>query len=137
MSMSLDYMGKFVLILVAVAVGVGLIMTLQGDIGDWVPNNLGGDDRVDSEVVDVSGAGDIASLISLCYEESRKRSHEDFVCFIARHEGGGFGSISAGEINSNLNADQQAQTDLSQAPYTGDSVVIRYDVANEQVVVEN
>lgn len=136
MSMSLDYMGRFALILIAVAVGVGLIMTLQGDIGDWVPDDVGDDERVDSEVVNAQTAGDIANLVTLCYQESRERPHESFVCFIARHDSGTFG-FGPGDVNTHLGGEQEAATRFEGGCCDGDSVVIRYDVADEEVVVEN
>ncbi len=136
MSLSLEYIGKLFMILVALAIGVGLIMTIQGDVNDWIPDLGGEKDDLDSEFVDVGNdAAEIASLINMCYSESRERRYESFNCFLARSEDGTF-SLSAADIESELSNTLQENTEFLDDTFDRETIVIRYDVSHEAVVVE-
>lgn len=132
MALPLDYIGKFVIVLVAVAVGAGIIMSTQSGIDIPMPE---GDKGPDSEIVDV-GSNDaeaVGDLIDLCYQHSRDKRHENFVCFMARSETGSF-SLSQGAIDSNVDTDN---VDYRSSSYNRETIIIRYSAGSENVVVED
>jgi len=139
MSLPLDYIGKFVIVLVAVAVGVGIIMSTQGNVEDVIPD-LGENDGPESEIVDIGGssaqkAQKVAAQVDICYEESQQRRHESFTCFIARSDTGTF-SLSPGDIESQLSVDaSNVNFDPEGGSYDRQTIIIRYSVAGQEVVV--
>lgn len=134
MSLSLEYVGKFAIILVAVAIGVGLIVSLQSDVEGVAPDL--GDDDLDSEIVDIDNdAAEVASLVRMCYSESRDRQHESFVCFMARSEDGSF-SLSSGDIEAELDDSIAEYTEFPDDSFDRETIIIRYSVSSEAVVVE-
>lgn len=137
--MPLDYIGKFVIVLIAVAVGAGIIMSTQSNVEDVLPEFGDGNDIPEDEIVDIDGnkAQQIADHVNLCYSASREKRHESFTCFMARSKTGSF-SLSPGDITPHMSVDT---SNVEFRPggdntFNRETIIIRYSVSTESVVVE-
>jgi len=138
MAISLDYMGKLVIVMIVVAVSIGIISEFRGQID----NNLDGlnqdEDKEGLEIVEVSGADTerkISDLITLCYERSLERGFEDFQCFLARKDSGDFG-LNKNNLENRLEDKVNQSTKFEASKYDRESIIIRYAVRPNKVVVE-
>jgi hypothetical protein len=138
MDMSLDYMGKLVIVMVVVAVSVGIITQFRGQIDDNL-GRIGGDDQTEEglEIIEVSGNSEVnvADAVRLCYERSLERSYESFECFVVR-KSSGFNNLQQSSLESNLRDEVKQSTNFINAPYDGETIVVKYEVPAEKVVVE-
>jgi len=138
MAMSLDYMGKLVIIMVVIAVSIGIITQFRGQIDDNLDNLDQGEDRPGLEIIEISGPSPvrkISDLVSICYQRSLKRGFEDFPCFLARKDSGSF-ALDKADLEDNLENEVNQSTVFKQDSYTRDSLVIKYSVKTDKVIVE-
>lgn len=138
MAISLDYMGKLVIVMIVVAVSVGIITQFRGQIDDNIDGLNNGEDEEGLEIIEVSDSnpeGKISDLITLCYERSLENGFEDFSCFLARKESGDF-NINKNDIQNKLDNDVNQSTRFDHNTYGRDSIVIRFSVTPDKVVVE-
>lgn len=138
MALSLDYLGKLVIVLVAVAVSIGMIIEFRGQIEGATPTP--GDNKNDPglEIVKVSGSNSlskVADLITLCHQRSLEKGYEDISCFVARKETGSF-NLNSADIQSQLSNDVNQSTEFKASTYERSSIIIQYKVASQQVVVK-
>ncbi|MEF8880767.1 MAG: hypothetical protein V5A72_02980 [Candidatus Nanohaloarchaea archaeon] len=138
MSMSLDMIGKFILITIILAVVTGLILSFETDISSSVNDILGGDDSsTDSEVVTISSStpsSKIASLVDSCYQRYLENSYEDYVCFIARSDSGSF-SFDEDDVDSKLSENVKKKADISSVT-DATTVIVRYSKTSGKIVVD-
>lgn len=138
MSLSLDLIGKFVLVTLMISVATGLILGFQTDISSSIDNLFGGDDpSSDAETVEIpndSPAQDIAPLVDTCYNRYLENSFEDYVCFIVTADSGSI-SFSGQNLNDRLSEDVSEVTELS-SNYDSSTIVIRYSSDMGRIVVE-
>lgn len=138
MSLSLDLIGKFVLVTLMISVATGLILGFQTDISNSIGNLLGGDDsNSNAETVEIpndSPAQDIAPLVDTCYNRYLQNSFEDYVCFIVASESGSI-SFSGESLENRLSKDVNNVTELSNN-YDSSTIVIRYSSDMGRIVVE-
>jgi hypothetical protein len=135
--MSLDFIGKFVLIGIMITVAIGLMMGFQSDISSAFDGILGGGDEPKNvERVDVSSnpTQKIASLVDTCYQRYLENSYEDFVCFIATSSSGSV-TVSGDDIEDNLNQDVADTTNFKNN-YDSSTVIIRYSSSKGEIMVE-
>lgn len=138
MAISLDYMGKLVIVMIVVAVSVGIITQFRGQIDDNLEGITQNDDQEGLEIVEVSSNNAerrVSDLITLCYERSLERGYEDFSCFLARVESGDF-NLDRADLENRVSDEVNQSTSFKQNTYTRDSIVIRYSVTSDKVVVE-
>lgn len=137
MTLSLDYLGKLTIILIVIAVSIGMIMEFRSQVENTTPTP-GSDEDPGLEIVQVEETNSInkvASLITLCYERSLDQGYEDFSCFVARKDTGGF-DIEASEIENHLEESVSDSTKFKASTYDRDSIIIQYDVNSDKVVVK-
>ena len=89
-SLALDFIGKWVLIILAVTVAVGLIVTFSGSIRHAIGDLIGGNEKKPVYVrVDLrTGEEEVAKvseLIGLCYKD-KLNTNKDDTCFIIVNE---------------------------------------------------
>lgn len=138
MAMSLDYMGKLVIMLIVIGVSVGMIMEFRGQVENTRPDPGGENDDPGLEIVQVEKSNSlskVADLISLCYQRSLEQGYEDLSCFVARTSSGNF-DLESSDIEEELTEDTAEATEFEATTYDRDSIIIQYDVASEKVVVE-
>jgi hypothetical protein len=138
MAMSLDYIGKLVIMLIVIGVSVGMIMEFRGQIEDTTPDPGSNNDDPGLEIVEVeesSSLSKVSDLITLCYQRSLEQGYEDLSCFVARTDSGSF-DLESSEIEEQLSEDTAEATEFEASTYDRDSIIIQYDVASEKVVVE-
>lgn len=138
MAISLDYMGKLVIVMIVVAVSVGIISEFRGQIDNNLDGLNTGEDKKGLEIIEVSGAdaeGKVSDLITLCYERSLERGFEDFQCFLARKKSGDF-NLNKNDLENRLDDNVNQSTRFEANNYDRDSIVIRYSVSPDKVVVE-
>ncbi len=125
MAISLDYIGKFIIMTVVIAVAITLILTFQNDVEGNVPSVPGNDNggNPETEVITIDTSDDsqmyqkIANLVKLCNERGKQRS-TSFTCFVLVSEtgdpfefgpadlpgvypdGGGFGYTSSDDVDT-------------------------------------
>jgi hypothetical protein len=139
MALSLDYIGKFVIVLVVLAVAIALIVSMKDDI---LGNNpIPEDNDREMQIIKVDPANPaerVANLITLCWDDSRENRFENRGCFVVRADGGTFsfgeGDIIGPQLDSGTWDDR---TDFDSACCTGETIVIRYDANQEAVRVLN
>jgi hypothetical protein len=138
MDMSLDYMGKLVIVMVVVAVSVGIITQFRAQIDDNL-GRLGDNDQTEEglEIIEVSGNSEakVADAITLCYERSLERSYEPFECFLIRNSSGDF-SISSTDLEDRLTDEVEQSTNFKSSNYNMQTIIVKYEVPAEKVVVE-
>lgn len=138
MSLSLDYIGKFVIMLVALAVAIALIVDLKGDVDiDWPP----GGDEPQMEILNIEGTSDekaqkIANAIQLCQGKADTNPYEDTGCYVVRSTDQDL-SLPATEIGSHLPTEIRSQTTFQSDTYTGETVIIRYNAGEQRIIVRN
>ena len=142
MALSLDYIGKFIIVMVTVSVAITLIVNWQGDIDlDFIHGENG--DPTDMEIVEMDaedgGVDRIRILVEECYDRSREFSHQSFECFMAVQTGGEEFDFNEGDLEDEVRADMD--DDLVNVDETGNeindatNVLVRYEVG-EGIVVE-
>jgi len=138
MAISLDYMGKLVIVMIVVAVSIGIISEFRGQINDNIEGLNQEDDETGLEIVEVSDSSPVqkvSDLVSICYQRSLERGFEDFSCFLARKQSGSF-NLNKADIENELDDEVNQSTIFEENTYTRDSIVIRYSVTPGKVVVE-
>lgn len=142
MALALDYIGKFMILLVALSIAVGLITTTAEDIdmGAILPGG-DSDQPEGSNLVDVSGNEQeqiqrLADLITLCWDQVQQRRHEDFVCFIATKKSGSYGITDTTEIEDKLEPTIANNTVIQPSEIQRQTAVIKYSVADRHILVE-
>lgn len=142
MALALDYIGKFTIMLIAITIAVGLIVSTAGDIsiGALIP---GGDDDQPSgsNLVEVEGnaqqqAQRLADLITLCWDQVQERRHEDFVCFVATKASGSYGITDTSSIEDRLDTTVADNTQIEPSEIQRQTVVIQWSVADRRILVE-
>lgn len=141
MALALDYIGKFTIVLVSLAIGVGLISTTADDISLGAIMPGGNDDPSGSNIVDVNGneqeqIQQLADLITLCWDQVQDRQHEDFVCFVATKSSGSYGIMDTSSIENKLDAVVANNTEIQPSEIQRQTAVIRYSVSDQLIVVE-
>ncbi len=137
MALSLDYLGKLVIVLIVVAVSVGMIMEFRGQIEGTTPDP-GNDDDPGLEIVEVAGSSSttkVADLITLCHQRSLEKGYEDLSCFVARKKSGNF-NLDASTLEEQLEPDVNQSTEFEASTYDRSSIIIQYSVASQKVVVK-
>lgn len=129
MSLSLDMIGKFVLVTLMIAVVTGLIVGFQSDIKSAIGGIMPGNDDPggDAETVEISSnapAGRIAPLVDSCYKRHLENSFEDYVCFIVSSDSGSI-SFSGQNLENKLSEDVKEATDIKN-DYDSSTIVIRH-----------
>ncbi|AOV94769.1 hypothetical protein AQV86_02480 [Nanohaloarchaea archaeon SG9] len=138
MAMSLDYIGKLVIILVVIAVSIGMITEFRDQINNTTPTPGNGNDDPGLEIVQVESSNSlskVANLITLCHQRSLEQGYEDLSCFIARIDSGSF-DLESSEIENELNEDTAEKVEFKASTYDRDSIIIQYEVASQKVIVE-
>lgn len=138
MAMSLDYMGKLVIMLIVIGVSVGMIMEFRGQVEDTTPDPGGDKGDPGLEIIQVEQSNSlskVADLITLCHQRSFEQGYEDLSCFIARTESGSF-DLESSEIEGKLSEDAAEAAEFKASNYDRESIIIQYDVTSEKVVVE-
>lgn len=136
--MSLDYMGKLVIMLIVIGVSVGMIIEFRGQIEDTTPDPGENNDDPGLEIIQVEKSNSlskVADLITLCYQRSLEQGYEDLSCFVARTDSGNF-DLESSEIEEQLSEDTAEATEFEASTYDRDSIIIQYEVVSEKVVVE-
>jgi len=139
MSLALDYLGKYILVLVALAVGVGMILSLQGylDTSELVP----GDKKdTESKIVELEGGHrnrvqKVKGLVSLCYDQVLLEETESQTCYLVRTAEGNF-DMGKEEISSGLDPEVREKTDFKKEKYTRQVIVISYDFGQNRIEVD-
>ncbi|MFB6174646.1 MAG: hypothetical protein ABEJ87_01575 [Candidatus Nanohalobium sp.] len=139
MSMSLDYLGKLVIVLVVVAVAIGMITTFREQVEDTKPTP-GGDQGPGLEIVKISGGhsnavSKVANLITLCHQRSLNKGFKDLSCFVARKQSGSF-SITPSELKAKLETSVENATTFRASTYDRSSIIINYDARPKKVIVK-
>lgn len=142
MALSLEMVGRWVLVVIAIMVAVGLIIGFRGEI----LNSIGGispdgDEESDVDIVDVDGGRDkhaaqLADLVSLCHDRSLETGYKGFTCFLARSNQGSFQGVTAREVEEFLEGDVAEKTVFKNAPYRRESVIVKYRLEDDKIVVE-
>lgn len=133
MALSLDVIGKFVLMLVALAVAVGLIVNFAGDIS---PPGLPDDGAEFPQSVEIADSPErVADLVTQCYDASRERRHESFTCFVAHTESGNDFSVAKTDVQDELSPTVNASTSFSSDTYDGAVIEIGWSVDEQAVRV--
>ncbi len=134
MALSLDYVGKFVIVLVTVGVGVGVILQMVPDSPLGPPGN---DDEKYPQVVEIGDSpAEVANLIQLCHDASLSRGQESFTCFVARRTSGdAFSGIAASSIRNQLPADVADRTQFGAATYDSAVIEVGYSLGEDSIVV--
>jgi hypothetical protein len=138
MAISLDYMGKLVIVMIVVAVSVGIITQFRGQINDDIEGLGEGSEEKGLEIVEISGSSaetKISDLVRLCYERSLERGYESFQCYLARKKSGDF-NVDKSDIWDNLEDDVNKSTSFRQDTFDRDSLVIDYSVRSGKVIVD-
>jgi|GEM_PF-6937260 hypothetical protein len=138
MAISLDYMGKLVIVMIVVAVSVGIITQFRGQIDDDIGGLGENGNEKGLEIVEVSGSSaetKLSDLIRLCYQRSLERGYESFQCYLARKKSGDF-SVDSSSIWDSLEDDVNESTTFEENTFDRDSLVIDYDVKSGKVVVD-
>ena len=138
MAISLDYMGKLVIVMIVVAVSVGIITQFRGQINDDIEGLGEGSEEKGLEIVEISGSSaetKISDLVRLCYERSLERGYESFQCYLARKTSGDF-NVDKSDIWDNLEDDVNKSTSFRQDTFDRDSLVIDYSVRSGKVIVD-
>ncbi len=96
MALSLDYIGKFLIVMVTVSVAVTLIINFRGDVEVGVP--WGNDEESGVQIVEMDSGNEeteLKVLIDNCVDQSIRNPESSFECYLVMHVDGGFdGSIS-------------------------------------------
>lgn len=138
MAMSLDYMGKLVVMLIVIAVSVGMIIEFRDEIENTTPDPGGNGGDPGLEIVEVEESNSlnkVADLVTLCYQRSLEKGYEDLSCFVARTKSGSF-DLESSEIEEELSDDTAEATEFKASTYDRDSIIIKYDVASKKVIVQ-
>ncbi len=138
-SLALDFIGKWVLILLAVAVAVGLIVTFSGSVRHAIGDLMGGHEKKPVYVrVNLKTHEDevakVSELIGLCYKD-KLNSNKDDTCFIVVNENGPF-SITSSDINNSLYGGLKEKVVFKSNNYNRETIVISYAWADEKVIVD-
>jgi hypothetical protein len=137
MALSMDYLGKLVIVLVAVAVSVSMIIEFRGQIEGTTPNPGDGEDP-GLEIVQVeesSSLSKVADLITLCHQRSLEQGYEDISCFVARKNSGDF-DLNSTDLQAQLSEDVNQSTEFQASNYDRSSIIIQYKVSTQKVVVK-
>lgn len=134
MSLALDYMGKFIIVLVVVGVVIGILMGLQSDFGN-LPFDTGNNnsDSGSNEIVEASSAGDVADFIDICVSDTVD-AVSDVNCFIIRHPESAF-SLDKESIESEIESDG-SEIEFLDDTFDREIITVRYDVSRNLVVIE-
>lgn len=133
--LSLDYIGKFVLIMIAVLIGVGIIIYISGLIKvpcPWCKEEF--PRYVKISVNDKKEQiGKIASLIDACYTNMKGKIDTE-TCYIVRNELGSF-SITASELKNSLTGSLRDRVVFESDKYDRETLVIGYNGVEGKVYV--
>ncbi|MDY6789370.1 MAG: hypothetical protein SVV03_05425 [Candidatus Nanohaloarchaea archaeon] len=141
MAMSLDYLGNWVLIVIAIMAAVGLIVAFQGDVKNALPGITPSEDKSGAELIEVEGSAEqeaekIAEMVRLCNDRALEKGYEGFTCFLLRNKDGEFEGIGSSDIRRELGRELENRTEYKNPPYTGETIIIRYDLDEDSIVVE-
>ncbi|MDY6778074.1 MAG: hypothetical protein SVU32_05370 [Candidatus Nanohaloarchaea archaeon] len=144
MALSLDYIGKYVLVLVALAAAIGLIVQFSGDVRSMIPGlNPTDNGGTEPEVVDVTAgsasaqAQRLGELAQLCYDRYLENPQQSFTCFIARKESGTFSSPSPSAIKNNVKGEAKQMIAVQNTPLNEATVTIEYSLSQNKIVISD
>lgn len=140
MAISLDYMGKYIIMMVAILVAIGLIFTMKGQImnslGDFWPGEDEGPEQVTiSKDTDQARAQKIADLIQQCYEGKVGSGIEDKTCYIINKDSGSF-SLGKSDIKDLLKSSLEDKVEFKADSYDRETIMINWDSKADKILVE-
>lgn len=134
MALSLDYIGKFVIVMVTISVATTLIINWQGDI-DFSPPTDNGEDGL--ELVEVGGSNEgtrLRTLVVECHDRMQQNPQTSFDCFLATStQSGGF-DITSSDLEDEVG--NLENVDVEDGISGSTNVRIGYDVYEGKVLVE-
>ena len=142
MALSLDYMGKFVIVMVTIAIGVSLIITFSNQIRDTSPE-LPGEEEEGTSIVRISSQDKAVELLNFCHDRSLEQGGRSFTCFLVVNSGDGNLLLNREELENSVNFDSDnlevVTTSVdgeSLVLSSGESAVVRYAVEGNRIVLE-
>jgi len=137
-SLALDFIGKWVLILVAVVVAIGLIVTFSSKIRQGIIDIFTKDEPETSHVrveleTKAQEISKIAELIELCHS-TRLNTNDDETCYILQNTKRSF-DATAQEINNSLSSGMRKNVIFSNQKYSRETIVLSYVWIDKKVVV--
>lgn len=133
MALSLDYIGKFLIVMVTVSVAITLIINFQGDLEMNLPwEEEDGD--TDIRIVELDGGDELNQMtlfIDNCQERSLRNPQTSFECFLITHTDGGFP-----DIDDDLDEDDWDEVVNIEDLEDAITVKIEYNIQEGGVVVE-
>ena len=142
MALSLDYMGKFVIVMVTIAIGVSLIITFSNQIRDSSPG-IPGEDEEGTSIVRISSQEKVVELLNYCHDRSLEQGGRSFTCFLVVNERDGTLQIEKDQIEEsvgfetdNLEVVTNSVDGESLVLSSGESAIVRYSVDGNRIVLE-
>ena len=140
MALSLDYMGKYVLMMVAILVAIGFIFTMKGQITDFL-GGLGPEDDKGVENVKISRSSStaratkISDLIAQCYKSKIGSGIKDMTCFLVVTDSGTF-NLQKDQIQNLLTPSLAQNVEFANEEYDRETIIISYDSTAGKIIVE-
>jgi hypothetical protein len=134
MSLALDYMGKFIIVMVVVGVVISILLGMQSDFSQ-LPFDTGNNnsDTGNNEIVEASNAGDVADFVDICVSDTVD-AVSDLNCFVIRHPDSSF-SLDKSSIESEIES-EDVEVKFLDNTYNREIITVRYDVSRDKVVIE-
>ena len=144
MALSLDYIGKFIVVMVTISVATTLIISFKSDIASFFPSIPGQDSsETGAEAVRINGyVEEAVELVNLCHQKSLERSHESFTCFIATVESGSIeftpGNLrnKLDDYNFNSHVDDNTISQGTPTSQGTSTLIIRYSASDNEIKIE-
>lgn len=143
MALSLDYMGKFVIVMVTIAIGVSVIMTFGNQIKDSSPD-IPESDEEGTSLVRAESQQKLVELLNYCHEKSLEKGTRSFTCFLVIYEDDDLNTdledfkqtTSFDSEDLKVDEDITSTNDKNIIIEDGDSLVVRYSVEEKSVILE-
>jgi hypothetical protein len=134
MSLALDYMGKFIIVMVVVGVVISILLGMQSDFSQ-LPFDTGNNnsDTGNNEIVEASNAGDVADFVDICVSDTVD-AVSDVNCFVIRHPDSSF-NLDKSSIESEIES-EDVEVEFLDNTYNREIITVRYDVSRDKVVIE-
>lgn len=142
MALSLDYMGKFIIVMVTIATAISVIMTFETQIRESSPT-LPGQEGTGTELVKVESDSEVYELVNYCHQRVLDQGSKSFTCFLLVNSNDVTIEIPNDGIETKLEFDRESlklvgndqadQEDLLIDP--GKSAVIRYSIKEGNKII--
>ena len=131
--MSLEYIIKFLILLVVAAVVIGMLFSFSSDIKTKIRDMFGKEKEIKTTSIEADSfsTAQIKTYMNSCWEKTGERYNKDFICYILK------GDVSGVTKEDLKNSVDGAEVVVDDFDPTKKVTIIRFVDVGDKIVVES